>query len=72
MCSSFRKKAPSFIPFPHLNYHSDPAKSEPAENSGAPPLADALAQQLGLRVEARKTRADIVVVDHVEKIPSSN
>ncbi len=55
-----------------LNYHSDPAKSEPGETSGALPLADALAQQLGLRVEARKTPADIVVVDRVEKIPSSN
>ena len=36
------------------------------------PLSDALREQLGLRLERRKGPVELVVVDHVERIPSEN
>jgi uncharacterized protein (TIGR03435 family) len=38
----------------------------------APSLFDALRQQLGFRLEEKKTQLDFLVVDHVEKIPTEN
>lgn len=38
----------------------------------APDLFQALEQQLGLKLETRKTTVDIVVVDHVERVPAEN
>ncbi|SPE41398.1 conserved hypothetical protein [Candidatus Sulfopaludibacter sp. SbA3] len=38
----------------------------------APDLFAALEQQLGLRLEASKTTIEVVVVDHVEKVPTEN
>lgn len=32
-----------------------------------PPLSMALEDQLGLKLEARKTRVDVIVVDHAER-----
>lgn len=37
-----------------------------------PPLAIALQQQLGLRLEPKKLPLEMVVVDHMEKVPSEN
>jgi uncharacterized protein (TIGR03435 family) len=37
-----------------------------------PPLPTALQEQLGLKVEARKAPVEILVIDHVEKIPVEN
>lgn len=37
-----------------------------------PPLLIALQQQLGLRLEPKKLPLEMVVVDHVEKVPSEN
>jgi uncharacterized protein (TIGR03435 family) len=38
----------------------------------APPLQKAIQDQLGLRLEAKKGMADILIIDHVERVPSEN
>ncbi len=37
-----------------------------------PSLVTALQEQLGLRLESRKGRVDVIVVDHSEKVPIAN
>jgi uncharacterized protein (TIGR03435 family) len=44
---------------------------QPGEASAGPSLFSALQQQLGLRLEATKGPADVLVIDHVDK-PSEN
>jgi uncharacterized protein (TIGR03435 family) len=46
-------------------------------NSGPPPdapsiIAQAIRQQLGLRVDAKKAPVDMLIVDHIEKTPTDN
>jgi len=56
-----------------LEYDMSPDSAAQREDSvGAPKLAQALDEQLGLRVEVRKAPTDIVVVDRAEKIPVAN
>ena len=38
----------------------------------APFLFDALRQQLGLQLEEKKTKLDVLVIDHLDKIPTEN
>jgi uncharacterized protein (TIGR03435 family) len=40
--------------------------------SDGPTIFDALQQQLGLKLEERKTMVDVLVIDHVEKTPTEN
>jgi len=40
--------------------------------AGGPPLPIALQQQLGLRLEPKKLPLEMVVVDHIEKVPTGN
>ncbi len=42
------------------------------DGDGGPTLEQALQDQLGLRLEAKKGPVDIVVVDHIEKMPTDN
>jgi uncharacterized protein (TIGR03435 family) len=51
----------------------DPATPVPAAAAtpAAPGLFDAIQQQLGLKLDAKKTPVDVLVIDHVEK-PSAN
>jgi uncharacterized protein (TIGR03435 family) len=42
-----------------------------AEPDG-PTLADAMREQLGLKLETRRAPLEIIVVDHVEKVPTEN
>jgi uncharacterized protein (TIGR03435 family) len=44
--------------------------AEPAESW--PPLAAALVEQLGLRLQPAKTVIDVLVVDHFNKTPTEN
>jgi uncharacterized protein (TIGR03435 family) len=47
--------------------HFDSADAEPA-----PSLQTAVQEQLGLRLDARKSQQETIVVDHVEKTPTDN
>jgi uncharacterized protein (TIGR03435 family) len=42
------------------------------DGDAGPTLLTALQQQLGLRLEAKKGMVDILVVDHIEKVPTEN
>ncbi len=61
-----------------LNYTPDAAPSAPSpetpipESGVGPSLFTAVQEQLGLRLEPRKAPVEILVVDHVEKIPTDN
>jgi uncharacterized protein (TIGR03435 family) len=44
----------------------------PASDVSGPTLFTALQEQLGLRLEAKKVTIEILVVDHVEKLPTEN
>jgi uncharacterized protein (TIGR03435 family) len=46
-----------------------PPPSEAAD--APPPLYTAIQEQIGLKLEATKAPADVMVIDHVEK-PSAN
>ena len=49
-----------------------PPFAKPAEGvEPAPPLFEAIQEQLGLKLEAKKTQVDVIAIDHVEK-PSAN
>jgi uncharacterized protein (TIGR03435 family) len=54
-----------------LTYTPDTGEEKPAGETG-PSVYTALQEQLGLRLEARKIPVDIVVVDHVERMPAEN
>jgi uncharacterized protein (TIGR03435 family) len=62
-----------------LNYTPEEALSVPEPGSGpiaesavGPTLLNAIQEQLGLKLEARKAPVEILVVDHAEKIPTEN
>jgi uncharacterized protein (TIGR03435 family) len=38
----------------------------------APPLLDAVREQLGLKLEEKKAKVDVLVVDHLDRIPTDN
>ncbi|HVY91236.1 MAG TPA: TIGR03435 family protein [Bryobacteraceae bacterium] len=48
-----------------------PSPNADADNA-PPPLADALPEQLGLRLVPRKDAVDVIVVDRLDKSPSEN
>ena len=48
-----------------------PQQTGNADADAAPGLFDAMQQQLGLKLDAKKTPVDVLVIDHVEK-PSPN
>jgi uncharacterized protein (TIGR03435 family) len=43
-----------------------------ARNDGGPTLFNALQRQLGLKLEDRKKPFDVIVIDHLEKVPTEN
>jgi uncharacterized protein (TIGR03435 family) len=45
---------------------------QPAAEDNGPTIFQAVEQQLGLRLEARKVVTKLLVVDHIEKIPTDN
>jgi uncharacterized protein (TIGR03435 family) len=49
-----------------------PETSGARDPSGGPTLFVALEKQLGLKLEKRKTSLDVLVIDHVDKVPTEN
>jgi uncharacterized protein (TIGR03435 family) len=43
-----------------------------SETDGGPPLAQALHDQLGLQLEQRKGPVNMLIIQHLEKLPSAN
>jgi uncharacterized protein (TIGR03435 family) len=43
-----------------------------AEPDNGPTLLQAIQSQLGVKLESKKTQVEILVVDHVEKVPTEN
>jgi uncharacterized protein (TIGR03435 family) len=52
-----------------LNWSSEAAL---ADGHAGPSIFTALQEQLGLRLEARKTAFSIVVIDHMNRTPTGN
>lgn len=52
-----------------LDFFPDP---KPGEEAAGPTLREALENQLGLRLEVRKAPIEVIVVDHVERVPTAN
>jgi uncharacterized protein (TIGR03435 family) len=44
----------------------------PEEADNGPDLVTAVHEQLGLKLEGKKTPVDVVVVDHAERTPTAN
>jgi len=59
-----------------LNY--TPENAEPVHNDGAekketyPPLLTAIQEQWGLKLEPRKAPLEVLVIDHIERVPTEN
>jgi uncharacterized protein (TIGR03435 family) len=43
-----------------------------AASNPAPDLVTAVKESLGLRLESRKGSAEVLVIDHIEKVPTGN
>jgi uncharacterized protein (TIGR03435 family) len=46
--------------------------SATSDAESVPTLFGALQSQLGLKLEAKKGQMELIVVDHVEKVPTEN
>jgi uncharacterized protein (TIGR03435 family) len=51
---------------------TDPRPAESAEDATAGSIFSAVQEKLGLKLDARKSPAEILVIDHAEKIPTEN
>jgi uncharacterized protein (TIGR03435 family) len=61
----------------HLEWSPEEKTSDEKSASGAPPppgpsIFTAVQEQLGLRLQAEKLPIDVIVVDHVERLPTEN
>jgi len=55
-----------------LRWIGDPLGPSSGTDDNGPNIFRAVQEQLGLRLEARKTMVDVLVFDHIEKIPTEN
>jgi uncharacterized protein (TIGR03435 family) len=51
---------------------SHPPPLPDGETDTAPNLFDALQAQLGLKLEEKKAKLDVLVIDHVDRLPTEN
>jgi len=58
--------------FDMTKYAQDMHPAEGAQLDMASLMTTALREEIGLRIEPRKTAVDIVVVDHADKMPQAN
>jgi len=58
-------------PPPGAEDHPRPASSDAGQSSG-PTIFVAVQEQLGLKMESKKSPVEILVIDHVEKTPTEN
>ena len=49
-----------------------PDNGQPADDSSGPSMAEALQEQLGLKLEAAKGPVELLVIDKAEKSPIEN
>jgi uncharacterized protein (TIGR03435 family) len=47
-------------------------RTEPADPNGALPLPDAISKQLGLKLELKKRPMQVLVIDHIDEMPTEN
>lgn len=56
-----------------LRWTPENPQAPPREEPNAPPpLFAALREQLGLKLEPRKAQVEVLIVDHLEKVPTEN
>jgi bla regulator protein BlaR1 len=55
-----------------FKWQADASDGPPALLDFISPLIDALPAQVGLKLESKKRRVEVLVIDHVEKIPTAN
>jgi uncharacterized protein (TIGR03435 family) len=55
-----------------LTYAPERGPGVPPADDDAPSIFTAIEEQLGLKLEPRKVPVDILVVDHLEKLPTDN
>jgi uncharacterized protein (TIGR03435 family) len=48
------------------------AVEAPSDGESSPTLQTAIQEQLGLRLESKKAPLDLIVIDHIEKVPTEN
>ena len=55
-----------------LRFINDDLSSNASDVDGVPSLFTALRDTLGLRLQPEKVPVDIIVVDHLERVPTDN
>jgi uncharacterized protein (TIGR03435 family) len=55
-----------------LRWNNDLLNAASGEADSFPPLSTAVEDTLGLRLEAKKIPVEVIVVDHVERVPTGN
>lgn len=65
----------SWAPDPTIDAPPGPNPATDAASQPAAPTADlftAIRESLGLKLEARKTQVEVLVIDHIERVPTGN
>jgi len=55
-----------------LRWHQQVPGTAPADDPTAPTIFESVKNQLGLKLEAKKEKIKVVIVDHIERSPTAN